>query len=498
MGQFKPMVKMYTTEPSVELKLKKGGHVKTSKMKVKEHDGHKMMDGGVPPMAMPARGGLPTAAAPMKPSLAMRRKAMRAMPSAAAPAGPVGMAGRIMKKGGSCEEMIQEHADKPASKAHKGLKKGGDCYATGGVAMGQGGYKKGGKVKMAEGGVPKSGIINTEGQGGKYRTTKMDTAEYTTKTSGKTGEVKNGNGGGYKKGGRCYADGGKVMNYVDGNVVGTPAGKTNTTTGGVKLGNAGGFKKGGATKKAADGGKKGKPAVKGRARRYADGGDVTAYSGYDDDQGGMTMDDSDFVNPQVMYAMGSGKDMGVDPRVIRGQVGMQPNPMERIPKRLNVQNRVTTQGPGDGLAPRPTFMNSPQAAAAIKAKLMGNPKIAGIGPGDLPIYNAPVRKPMQSILSPQRSNNSAMVSGSAKTAPMGLPTPGPTGRVGLPNVAPTGRIADPQQAMMAQQPSQPAKYAKGGSVQDDGRAVKMPKPRVPTPVSINQLSGTYKKGGRVK
>ena len=27
MGQFKPMVKMMTTEPSVELKLKKGGHV---------------------------------------------------------------------------------------------------------------------------------------------------------------------------------------------------------------------------------------------------------------------------------------------------------------------------------------------------------------------------------------------------------------------------------------------------------------------------------------
>ncbi len=28
MGQFKPMVKMETTEPSIELKLKKGGSVK--------------------------------------------------------------------------------------------------------------------------------------------------------------------------------------------------------------------------------------------------------------------------------------------------------------------------------------------------------------------------------------------------------------------------------------------------------------------------------------
>jgi hypothetical protein len=297
-----------------------------------------MMDGGVPPMAMPARGGLPTAAAPMKPSLAMRRKAMRAMPSAAAPAGPVGMAGRMMKKGGSCEEMIQEHANKPASKAHKGLK-------TGGVAMGQSGFKEG-------------GIINTEGQGGEYRTTKINTAERTTKTSGKTGEVKNGNGGGFKKGGRCYAKGGGV----EGNVSTTPAGKTNTTTGGVKLGNAGGFKKGGATKKAADGGKKGKPAVKDRAQKYADGG---------------------------------------------------------------------------------------------------------------------------------------MVQG----APMGLPSVSPMGRVGLPPVSASGRIYDPYNSMLAQQPGgqpTPVGYATGGSVQDDGRAVKMPKPRVPTPVSINQLSGTYKKGGRVK
>ena len=38
MGQFKPMVKMETTEPSVELKLKKGGSVSSPK---------KMMNGGV-------------------------------------------------------------------------------------------------------------------------------------------------------------------------------------------------------------------------------------------------------------------------------------------------------------------------------------------------------------------------------------------------------------------------------------------------------------------
>ena len=74
MGQFKPMVKMETTEPSVELKLKKGG--KVAKM-VKKADGGMMgspMSAPDIPPAMPARGGMPMAGAPMRPSLAMRRQ----------------------------------------------------------------------------------------------------------------------------------------------------------------------------------------------------------------------------------------------------------------------------------------------------------------------------------------------------------------------------------------------------------------------------------------
>lgn len=207
MGQFKPMTKMMTTEPSVELKLKKGGAVK-------------MQAGGLSGMgtataqapAMPARGGMMPAKAPMRPSMAARRRAMMAMPAAAAPAAPVGMAGRMMKEGGESKkehaaemkkmsktaEALKEHAAKPASKAHKGLK-------TGGVVNGQGGYKAG-------------GIINTEGQGGKYRNTKMDTAK-PDHSPAKTEGVKMGNAGGYK-------------------------------TGGVAKANAGGYKKGGAAKKA--------------------------------------------------------------------------------------------------------------------------------------------------------------------------------------------------------------------------------------------------------
>ena len=199
MGQFKPMVKMMTTEPSIELKLKKGGAVSHPK---------KMMNGGVMGglAAAPtpgARGGMAPAARPKKPSMAARRAAMMGM-----------------KEGG--DTALQKHAAMPASKAHKGLK-------TGGVVMGQGGFKEGGVIK------------STKGE------TKMVTAQGEHHTPKKTGEVKMGNAGGYKKGGKaCYAKGGGV----EGNVSTSKPGVTNTTTGEVKKGNAGGYMKGGAAKKA--------------------------------------------------------------------------------------------------------------------------------------------------------------------------------------------------------------------------------------------------------
>jgi hypothetical protein len=227
MGQFKPMVKMETTEPSVELKLKKGGHVNMKKGG-KAEAGHKKMAMGGGAMEMmsgtPALIGRPAVNAPVsapgKPSMSSRRKAMMAKKPATPMAPPMKKGGESkkthmaeMSKMKGLEKELKSHESKPASKGHKGLK-------TGGVANGQGGYKKGGDVKMAKGGVAGNGIINTEKQGGKYRDTLMHTAEYTGKSSGKTGDVKNGNGGGYK-------------------------------TGGVALGNAGGFKTGGKTSKKA-------------------------------------------------------------------------------------------------------------------------------------------------------------------------------------------------------------------------------------------------------
>ncbi len=228
MGQFKPMVKMMTAEPSVELKLKKGGSVK-SMTKMKSGDkgsGHKKMaDGGALSaiMGTPALVGRPAVNAPVrtpgKPPMSQRRKAMAAKPKA--PATP------MMKKGGETEkehkgEMkkmsglakeLKSHESKPASKAHKGLKTGGVALSNGG------GYKKGGDVKKyAKGGLTGNGIINTENQGGAYRNTKMHTAK-ADHSPAKTGGVKDGNGGGY-------------------------------ATGGVAKANGGGYKKGGAPKKA--------------------------------------------------------------------------------------------------------------------------------------------------------------------------------------------------------------------------------------------------------
>jgi hypothetical protein len=226
MGQFKPMVKMETTEPSVILKLKNGGHV-AMKRGGSATEAKKMAFGGLPStmptkmsQRMPPMVDKDTmmASAPKKPSMASRRKSMMSMKAPVTP---------VMKKGGAAhEDAAQDRA--MIKKAMAGKK-----FATGGVVMGQGGYKNGGSVIPV--GASKKGA---EG----YVNTKMNTTKKGTKT-GSTGEVKKGNGGGYAKGGG-----------VENNVSSTPAGVTNTKTGEVRLGNAGGFKKGGASKKFADGG----------------------------------------------------------------------------------------------------------------------------------------------------------------------------------------------------------------------------------------------------
>lgn len=270
MGQFKPMVKMETTEPSVILKLKKGGTVAHKKMKKGggcKETGHKMMDGGMPSVVGKPTGGLTsgygggykTGVAPSRPSLAARRQAMMA--------------------GMSKKPMPRKKAPVPVVKPpimplpiNNIMKSGGSSKATGGVVKGQGGYKTGGVVK---------------GNGGGY----------------KTGGVVLGNGGGYKKGGaskKAFANGGSVQN--EGKAVSMPQGnkKPSKPVSINKL--SGTFKKGGKVgSKAlqAQFKKENAPAMKAAKAKLLD-----KYSPYQKVGGGQ-VSDSDY--DAVMKAEKAGK-----------------------------------------------------------------------------------------------------------------------------------------------------------------------------------------------
>jgi hypothetical protein len=216
MGQFKPMVKMYTDEPSVSLKLKKGGSVKHKAMHHEGH-GHKAMhevDTGLHGAhhAFEAEHGK----APKKPSAAARRKAMNpnfykkgghvehkldggVMPvrpmaptavTAMAPAARAARAAMVrraltgMKKGGSAdhalikklEKELHHHESMPASKAHKA---------------------DGGAIDKAE------TRTTIEKGAKKFERTHMIDGQHHDKVHG-TGDVKEGKPGGYKHGGKVH------------------------------------------------------------------------------------------------------------------------------------------------------------------------------------------------------------------------------------------------------------------------------------------------------
>ena len=285
MGQFKPMVKMETTEPSVILKLKKGGHVAghsamKSSMPMDMADGkfappgkspkkpsimdrRKSMkapmlmskDGGVAKKANGGMMGAPMGAGAMmspamKKALMMRMMAQRgaARPAMAAPAAPMAPA---MKKGGKAGDMGQDKAMiKKAFKQHDAqehmggegtklkLRKGGTTKVVDGdktdKAHGTGAVKMGKPAGYATG-----GSIPSETSSGSYKTTKMHQGKHDSASG--TGGVKMANAGGFKHGGE--------VNWENRPANSAKPGKTNTTTGEVKEANAGGFKKGGAAKK---------------------------------------------------------------------------------------------------------------------------------------------------------------------------------------------------------------------------------------------------------
>ena len=210
------MPKMITDEPSVILKLKKGGHV-AKKEHHKEEHGHKsmhhMMDGGVMrALAAPRVGMAPpmAGAAPMKPSLAMRRKAM---------------ATPMMKKGGKAhhkdggdvaqdkamikkafkEHDAQEHKGGKGTKLH--LKHGGKTHK----------FAKGGATGEAMDKFETKTTIERDEK--PYVQTKMDTAKRDTIHG--TGAVKEGNAGGYKHGGHAHHKHGVKVHHISGHPEGS-------------------------------------------------------------------------------------------------------------------------------------------------------------------------------------------------------------------------------------------------------------------------------------
>jgi len=136
MGQFKPVPKMETTEPSVTLKLKKGGNVK------------KMNPGGLAAMPMGQQRVMPPAL--------MRKK---------------GGSACGMKEGGKADMAQDKRLVKKAiaqhdAQEHKGGKGTDLKLKTGGVPNANGGgFKKGGSAcdpkGYKAGGLPKSGIIKS-------------------------------------------------------------------------------------------------------------------------------------------------------------------------------------------------------------------------------------------------------------------------------------------------------------------------------------------------
>ena len=219
MAEFKQMPKMMTNEPTVILKLKKGGHVASEH---KDDAGHTNMKGKAF-MSARAEEAAEEGASPKKPSMSERRKAMSGALLNSKKGGKV--SGAAIDKF-EVRSAIEGGANKFAkTKVHDGDKTD-KASGTGEIKEGKpAGYKTGGTI---------------EGNVSKFAKTKVDDGARKDTASG-TGEVKEGKPAGYKKGGAIDWEN-RPAN--DGDSFDSAHG-----TKGVKEANAGGYKKGGAAKK---------------------------------------------------------------------------------------------------------------------------------------------------------------------------------------------------------------------------------------------------------
>ena len=269
MGQFKPMVKMETTEPSVILKLKKGGKVAA---KASMESGHKPMQNNAHAMhaAMHAEHGK----SPKKPSMSARRRAMNpnqyakggkvahkldggmmgapaAMPAAMPaqmPAAPMRAAPAAMGRPALTGMTPAQRAARAmmVRKALTGMKKGGaassKCAALERELKHHESLSAAKAHKASGGAIDRDETKTTIEKGvNKFARTKVDDGDKHDRAHG-TGEVKEGKLGGYAMGGTIEGNEKKFENTKMNTAKRDAAGGG---TGGVRMGNAGGFKKGG-------------------------------------------------------------------------------------------------------------------------------------------------------------------------------------------------------------------------------------------------------------
>ena len=282
MGQFKPMVKMFTDEPSVILKLKKGG--KVASKAASQSEGFKSMASNNAKVFEGAESGV----APKKPSMSERRKAMNpnmyakggkvahkqmggAMATPGMVAGSTGPAPAPMQAMGQAALAGMPAAQRNARamavrRALTGMKKGGSTDAKCAALEKELKHHealsmaKAHPMKKASGGAIDKFETKTtiEGNAGKFDKTKVNTAKKDTAHG--TGGIKEKNAGGYASGGSIPADTDKKVNKGVTKMGGTIEGnekayaktemhqaKRDTAhgTGGIKERNAGGFAKGG-------------------------------------------------------------------------------------------------------------------------------------------------------------------------------------------------------------------------------------------------------------
>lgn len=280
MGQFKPMVKMFTDEPSVILKLKKGG--KVASKAAGQSEGFKSMASNNAKVFEGAESGV----APKKPSVAERRRAMNpnqyakggkvahkqvggVMPTPGMVAGSTGPAPAPMQAMGQAALAGMPPAQRMkraamVQRALAGMKKGGSADAKCAALEKELKHHEAMSAKRAHGKASGGAIdkaetrTTIEGNAKKFAKTKVDTAKK-DRAHG-TGDVKEGKPAGYATGGAIPADTNEKLNKgkikMKGTIEGNEKDYVNTQvhqakkdkahgTGGIKESNAGGFAKGG-------------------------------------------------------------------------------------------------------------------------------------------------------------------------------------------------------------------------------------------------------------